>query len=111
MTLLKPEEKGYLFYEKPNYPDVPFNEYKARIDKAQKLMAENDVDCLVLWSQRNTRYFFGYQNTHWFLYSIQPAVGIIPVQGEPLLIVPDFFRGTAECQCWLRNIWGQKDHL
>ena len=109
MTLIKPDEKGYIFYEKPVYPDVPYAEYTARISKAQRLMAENDIDCMVLWSRKNIRYFFGYQNTHWEITSIQPAVAIITVEGEPIFIVPDFFRGTTECLCWTRNIWGQKD--
>ena len=109
MTLLKPDAKGYVFYPKPDYPDVPYAEYTARINKAQKLMAENNVDCLVLWSKRNMRYFFGFQCGHWEIISIQPAVAIIPVKGEPILIAPDFFRGSVECQCWIRNVWGQKD--
>jgi len=109
MSIIKPESKGYKFYEKPTYPDVPYTEYKTRISKAQKLMHENNVDCLVLWSKNNVRYFFGFQSVHWLLPSIQPAVGIIPANGEPILLVPDFFRGTAECQCWTRNIFGQKD--
>lgn len=109
MALIKPEARGYVFYEKPNYPDVPYAEYTARISKAQRLMAENNVDCLVLWSRHNIRYFFGFQCGHWEIVSIQPAVAIIPVKGEPALIVPDFFRGSVECQCWIRNVWGQKD--
>jgi Xaa-Pro dipeptidase len=109
MTISKPEAQGYLFREKPNYPDVPYSEYKARIDKAQQLMAQNDVDCLVLWSSKNIRYFFGFQSIHWKNLSIQPAVGIIPIKGEPAFIIPDFFRGTVECLCWTRNIWGQKN--
>ena len=109
MTLIKPAEKGFTFYEKPNYPDVPLEEYQSRIKKAQKLMRANNIDCLVLWSKKNIRYFFGFQNTHWLMQSIQPAVGIIPVDQDPVIVVPKFFIGTTECQCWIRNIWAQDD--
>jgi Xaa-Pro aminopeptidase len=100
---------GYRFFPQPEYPDVPYAEYRARISRAQELMSKHGVDCLLLWSRQNVRYFFGYQSTHWNITSIQPGVGIIPVEGEPRLIVPDFFIGTAEQQCWIRNIVQQED--
>ncbi|MFC2062991.1 M24 family metallopeptidase [Chloroflexota bacterium] len=109
MALTKTPECGYKFYPKPNYPDVPFAELDARITKVQQLMAENNIECLVLWSDPNVRYFFGFESIHWRAASIQPAVGIIPNKGEPVLIMPEFFRGSAECQCWTRNILGQED--
>lgn len=99
---------GYRFFPKPNFPDVPFDEFRARIARAQKLMAQHGVDCLLLWSRQNIRYFFGYQTTHWNMVSIQPGVGVIPITGEPRLIVPDFFIGTAEQLCWIRNIVQQE---
>ena len=99
----------YQNFEKPEYPDVPEAEFRARVAKAQKLMADKGVDCLVLWSRQNIRYFFGYQSTHWQIPSIQPAVGIIPGEGEPRLIVPDFFVGSAEQLCWVRDIVQQTD--
>lgn len=101
--------ENYKFYKVPNYPDVPYGEYKARIDKAQRLMEENDVDCLVLWNKKNIRYFFGFQSIHWLLPSIQCAVGIVPAKGEPILVVPDFFMGTAENLCWTRGMYGYLD--
>jgi Xaa-Pro aminopeptidase len=36
--------------------------------------------------------------------SIQPAVGIIPSKGDPILIVPDLFMGNAEGLCWVKDI-------
>lgn len=46
MILVKEKHK---FYETPKYPDFPHSEWQARINKAQKLMAKNEIDCLVLW--------------------------------------------------------------
>lgn len=107
MALKKYE--SYRFCKVPNYPDVPYAEWTARISKAQRLMDENDIDCLVIWNKKNIRYFFGFQSIHWLLPSIQCAVGIIPAKGEPILIVPDFFMGTAENLCWTRNMYGHLD--
>ncbi len=100
---------GFRFFETPQYPDVPEHEFRHRIAKAQKLMADAGVDCLLLWSRQNIRYFFGYQSTHWQIPSIQPAVGIIPNAGAARLIVPDFFLGTAEQLVWVRDIVQQTD--
>ena len=107
--LNKPESRGYTFHKQPKYPDVPYTEYEARITKAQRLMSENGVDCMLLWSRQNNRYFLGFESIHWWLPSIQPAVGIIPVTGEPIIVVPEFFRGAVETLCWVRNILGQQN--
>lgn len=101
--------EGYRFYRTPKFPDVPYAEWTSRITRARELMGARGVDCLVLWHQNNIRYFFGFQSTHWLIPSIQCAVGVIPLEGDPILIVPDFFTGTAENLCWVRNIRGLKD--
>jgi Xaa-Pro dipeptidase len=98
-------EKGKrTYFKKPRYPDYPYSEWRARIKKVQALMSEKKMGCLVLWENENIRYFFGFQTIHWFMKSIQPAVGIVPVAGEPILIVPDLFMGNAEGLCWVDDI-------
>jgi Xaa-Pro dipeptidase len=100
--MLKKHERTH--FRTPRFPDFPYGEWKDRIAKAQNLMAKNGVDCLVLWGRENVRYFFGFQTIHWYVKSIQPAVGVIPVNGEPLLIVPDLFRVNVEGLCWVKDI-------
>lgn len=104
MTLSR-YESGFKFIKTPSFPDVPYEEYVARYSKAQKLMNEKGVDCLVMWNRQNIRYYYGFQTTHFAIPSIQCAIGIIPLKGEPILIVPDFFTGTAETLCWNRNMY------
>lgn len=92
-------------YEKhPQYPDVPYKEYRSRINKVQRLMSDKGIDCLLIQSKSNMRYFIGYQNTHWNVPSIQVGSAIIPVKGEPVVIVPDFFIGNIEQQGWVRDV-------
>lgn len=105
----KKYDRGYRFIKTPDYPDVPYEEYVSRIKRAQELMEEQNVDCLVLWNRNNVRYYFGFQSIHWLCPSIQCGVGVIPVKGDPILIVPDFFMGTAENLGWTRNILGYVD--
>ncbi len=111
MTLSRsPAPQGYmLFGPAPKFPDVPHAEWKARIDKAKRLMKEQDIDLLMLWSRQNCRYFTGFTSIHWHVPSIQPLVALIPADGDPVVITGDFFRLTVEAQSWVRDIRGQTD--
>lgn len=102
MPLVKQEKPTY--YEKPKFPDYPSSEWRARINKAQKLMAENEIDCLTLWNRENVYYFSAFQTTHWWLPSIQPAILLLFVDREPLLIVPSLLHGLAEALSWVRDM-------
>jgi Xaa-Pro aminopeptidase len=111
MTLIKaPEPQGYaLFGPEPKFPDFPYAEWNARINKVRKLMKENKIDLLMLTSEKNCRYFTGFTTGHWIAPSIQPLVALIPSVGEPVLIAGELFRGTVESQSWIRDIRGQAD--
>ncbi len=111
MTIAKaPEPQGYaIFGPDPHLPDFPKEEHQARIAKAKKLMKQQGVDFLMLWYPPNCRYFGGFTSTHWEAPSIQPCVTLIPVDGDPVMVVPEFFRWTAEAQTWIRDIRGQID--
>lgn len=106
--ILKLEPTEFLT-DKPRFPDFPFAEWERRIKRAKELMSESGVDVLVLWKRENIRYFFGFQTTHWEMASIQPAVGIITLDKEPCLIVPDMLSGNAQIFGWCREIWYQPD--
>jgi len=105
-TLVKLEPKNYVT-DSPRFPDFPHAEWERRIKRAKKLMSENKVDALVLWKREDIRYFFGFQTTHWEFPSIQPAVGIIPLDGDPVLIVPELLLTNAQIFGFCREIWYQ----
>jgi len=106
MALTKaPEPKGYeMFGPKPKFPDIPYDEFKTRIDKARELMQAEKIDLLMLWSRQNCRYFTGFTSFHWYAPSIQPLVALIPKDNDPVLVSGDFFRWTVEAQTWIRDI-------
>lgn len=103
MALKELKEKTY-YSQEPRFPDFPYAEWKRRIDRVKGLMREHKVDALVLWKRENIRYFFGFQTTHWEIGSLQPATAIIPLDGEPLLVLPDLMVNNAQAFCWTRNI-------
>lgn len=107
---MAPEPQGYELYgPEPTFPDVPHAEWKARIDRARALMREQNMDLLMLWSRQNVRYFASFTSIHWHLPSIQTMVALIPIDGDPAVITGEFFRWTAEAQCWIRDIRTQMD--
>jgi Xaa-Pro aminopeptidase len=67
-------------------------------------MAESTVDLLVLWDSANIRYFTGFDSLHWECMSIQPAVCVLPLEDDPVIVVPDFFDGVAAGCTYVKDI-------
>jgi Xaa-Pro aminopeptidase len=96
----------------PLYADFPRDEYEDRVRRAREHMAERKVDILVLWDATNIRYFSGFHSLHWSAMSIQPAVYLLPLERDPVIVVPDFFAGVAEGYTYLEDIRLQlKPHI
>ena len=101
MSLLKSKRE---WYPTPPFADFPYEEHMRRRNRAQSLMKEKGVDCLVLWNRKNIRYFTGFQTIHWELQSIQSGVYVIPADGEPVIVVPQLLQGNAEGLTWVKDI-------
>ena len=68
--------------------DAPLNPYRERIEKAQVLMGEHDIDILLILTLENYRYFTGDVRK-------QPRM-LIPAEGDPVIIVFEGEREEAE---------------
>jgi Xaa-Pro aminopeptidase len=88
----------------PLYADFPQSEYERRLARARAFMEEQRIDLLTLWDPINIRYFTGFQSLHWSAMTIQPAVVLLPIDKEPVLLVPDFFSGVAEGYTYVKDI-------
>lgn len=107
--LQRPEKR---LWEAPLYADFPRSEYDGRLRRVRAQMAGRGVDLLVLWDPANIRYFCGFHSLHWSALTIQPAVLLVPLERDPVLIVPDFFVGVAQGYTYLEDIRLQpKPHL
>ena len=104
MTEEKDLESQDLFGPEPPFADVPFAEWKARIDKAKQLMRQENIDLLMLWNNRNIRYFAAYTSTHWETPSIPPLLALLPADGDPVALTGEFFLSTAQAQTWIKDI-------
>jgi len=91
-------------WDTPIYSDFPRSEYEDRVRRAKRNMAQQQIDILVLWDPNNIRYFSGFHSLHWSAMSIQPAVYLLPLDKDPVIVVPDFFTGVAEGYTYLNDI-------
>jgi Xaa-Pro aminopeptidase len=99
-------------WDTPLYADFPRSEYEDRVRRARGYMAERELDALVMWDAANIRYFSGFHSLHWSSLSISPAVYLLPLEREPIIVVPDFFSGVAQGYTYLEDIRLQpKPHI
>jgi Xaa-Pro aminopeptidase len=99
--LIKQEQR---IWGSPLYADFPQSEYEDRVARAKKHMEEQKIDILVLWDPVNIRYFTGFQSLHWTAMTIQPAVYLLAIDKDPVLVVADFFSGVAEGYTYVNDI-------
>ena len=96
------------FYRSPPFSDFPQSEFDHRLAKVRQLLQQDDLAALGLWDEENVRYFTGFNSTHWKSKSVQPAVAVITIEHDPVLIIPEFFRGMAEATTYVEDIRGQE---
>lgn len=84
--------------------DFPPEEYEARVKAAQAKMKELDLDCLLLSQFENVYYISGYIT--WLIRTSKhrPSLTLVPADGDPILIIPELERPSAELFSWLDDI-------
>jgi Xaa-Pro aminopeptidase len=99
-------------WDTPLYADFPRTEYEDRVSRARQYMSERNLDVLVLWDPANIRYFSGFHSLHYSSLTISAAVYLLPLDKEPVIVVPDFFSGVAHGYTYLNDIRLQpKPHI
>jgi len=88
----------------PNYPNFPAEEIAARCRRMREVMAEEGLDLLLLTERENVVYFSGLSSCAWVQKGVVPAVVLLHVDtDEPVMLLPDFWLGTAEKTTWYRD--------
>jgi Xaa-Pro aminopeptidase len=91
-------------WETPLYADFARVEFDDRVKRMQELLATNGIDILVVWDEKNIRYFTGFHNNLFPNISLQPAAVLIPSDSDLVIIVPDFLCGVAEGYTYIDDI-------
>jgi Xaa-Pro aminopeptidase len=88
----------------PLYPTFPKDEYQERYKRTRAAMDSAGIDLLFLTEQENVVYYSGLQNAAWIVHGLVPGVILFPRQEqEPVMVLPDFWLGTAEKTTWLND--------
>jgi Xaa-Pro dipeptidase len=67
-------------------------------------MAEEEIELLLLTERENVVYFSGLSSCAWVQKGVVPAVVLIHARTEePVMILPDFWLGTAEKTTWYQD--------
>ena len=85
-------------------------EYQSRTRRAQAMMADRDIDGLLLTTEPEVRYFTGYLTRFWES-PARPWFLIVPATGDPVAVIPTI---GAELmgRSWITDIrtWRSPDY-
>ncbi len=77
-------------------------EFKVRTEKAQKLMAAQGLEGLLLWSEPDVRYFSGFHTLFWQS-PTRPWFLFVPASGKPVAVIPEIGAALMR-QTWIEDI-------
>jgi Xaa-Pro dipeptidase len=95
------------------FPEIPYEEYKMRMDKLKKLIKKHNLDGLCLFSPVNLRYYFGYRKASYGSSEWWRRAAMIDADGNVILIVPQIHWILIQKTTWVEDIrpWGGPDYL
>ena len=85
-----------------DYADFSPKEYQQRLSKLRVLMAERGIDAVLVTTEANHRYFTGHV-THRWMHQYTAMFALLPLEGEPLLIVPPQEACMCEEDSWMQK--------
>ena len=89
---------------KPLYANFSAAELADRCDRARAAMDKRGIDLLLLTARENVVYFTGLASMAWVQKGVVPAVVLIDkATPEPIMVLPDFWLGTAEKTTWVND--------
>ena len=77
-------------------------EFQARTQKAQALMAQQDLEGLLLMTEPDVRYFSGFHTLFWQS-PTRPWFLFIPASGKPVAVIPEIGAALMR-QTWIEDI-------
>ena len=80
----------------------PESEFEARLDRAQRSMAEGSIDALLLTTEPEVRYFSGFLTQFWQS-PTRPWFLVVPATGRPVAVIPEIGEPLMS-QTWVDDI-------
>ena len=83
--------------------DFPRAEYQRRLDGFRALMAERGMDAALVTTEANHRYFTGHVTHRWSHHYVA-IFALLPLEGEPMLVVQPNEAYMCEADSWIEII-------
>ncbi|MEM7225250.1 MAG: Xaa-Pro peptidase family protein [Pseudomonadota bacterium] len=80
----------------------PQSEFEARTERAQRLMAAQDLDFLLLTTEPEVRYFSGFLTQFWES-PTRPWFLLVPKTGRPIAVIPEI-GAAGMASTWVEDI-------
>lgn len=88
--------------KQPPTRGFPRAEFEARLDRAQRLMAAEGLDALLLTTEPEIRWFTGFLTQFW-LSPTRPWFLVVPASGKPMAVIPSIGL-DAMSRTWIDDI-------
>lgn len=87
----------------------PASEFRERVRRLQRLMAESGLAAMLFTTEPEVRYFTGFLTRFWES-PTRPWFLVVPSSGDPVAVIPEIGRPLME-RTWLRDIltWPSPD--
>ena len=85
--------------------NFPESEFHHRFELLRQELERINADALLITSEANFNYFTGYIAAHpWVSYS-RNLLAILPRQGQPVLVIPEFLSAEARHESWIQQVY------
>jgi Xaa-Pro dipeptidase len=89
--------------EKENLAIFAAEEYQRRLAGLKALMAENNMDAVLITTEANHRYITGHV-THRWTHNYTAIFALVPLEGKPVLIVTPMEACMCQADSWIETI-------
>ncbi len=86
-----------------DYADFDAHEYERRLARLRDLMSRSRLDAVLITTDTNHRYFSGHW-THRWGHKFTSLFALLPLERDPVLIVPPLETGMCEEDAWIQDL-------
>ncbi|MDE2998126.1 MAG: Xaa-Pro peptidase family protein [Gemmatimonadota bacterium] len=86
-----------------DYADFDASEYERRLSGLRVLLSRNSLDAVLITTDTNHRYFTGHW-THRWGHKFTSLFAVLPLERDPVLIVPPLETGMCEEDAWIEDL-------
>ncbi len=87
-----------------HYPNIPYEEYRARVERAKDLLAKHKIDAMVLFSPYNWWYYGGFTDAAQMHNAIWRTVLVVSQDRDPVAVADMNFVWELAHTSWVEDV-------